>query len=219
MPGADDQACRSPLLQQPDRSHVGRAAAPHAPTVIEGPVSSSGDAGIAGPHGNTALRAELTLDPAIGALEPVLQSNARLPAQHAAKPRVVAVATADPLRFRKVMPPADRLARNSGNEVNQLVDRHQTVSAHVQRIAIPRAHQPDDPLHAVAHVTVRAGLLAVAPHFDFATVYGEGDLAADGRRGFLPAALVGTERAIDVVEPHHAGLQTVAFGVLPAQPL
>src|SRR5207247_9115222 len=67
--------------------------------------------------------------------------------------------------------------------------------------------------------TVRAGLVAVAPHFDFATVYGEGDLAADGRRGFLPAALVGTERAIDVVEPHHAGLQTVVFGVVPAQTL
>src|SRR5205809_1303178 len=117
------------------------------------------------------------------------------------------------------MPAADRLARNSGNEVYQLVDRHQSVGAHVQRITIRRAHPPDDSLHAVVHIAVRAGLVAVAPHFDFVTVCREGDLAADSCRGFLPAAFVGTEWAVDVVEPHYTGFQTVVFGVVPAQTL
>src|SRR5690606_29900380 len=62
-----------------------------------------------------------------------------------------------------------------------------------------------------------AGLLTIAPDLDLVAVLGQGDLAAERRRGLLLAPLVGAERTVDVVEPHHAGLHAVVLGVVLAE--
>ena len=78
-------------------------------------------------------------------------------------------------------------------------------------------HQPQQALHAVVDVHEGAGLLAVAPDFDLAAVRGQRDLAGDGGRRLFLAAVVGAQRAVDVVEAHDAGLEAVIVAVVTAQ--
>src|SRR5436190_16803640 len=128
----------------------------------------SGDVDIVGPRGDPALRAELALDPPVGVCQPLLERNLRLPLQHRPEARVVAVPPADPLRLGQVVPAQDGLPRGAGHEVHQLVDRHQPVGTEVERLRVPRSHQPDDALDTVIDVAVGARLVAVAPDLDLA---------------------------------------------------
>src|SRR5712691_9713564 len=162
---------------------------------------------------------ELLADPVVRPPEAFLEADDRLPAQDLAQARVVAVASSHALRLGQVVLLLDVLAGDLGHDVDQLVDRDHTVLTEVERLAKVRPHQPGDALHAVVDVAVGPRLLAIAPHVDHVLLLGEGDLAADGRRRLLATAVVGPERAEDVVEADRPGLEAEVVGVVAAHPL
>src|SRR5437667_6074821 len=136
---------------------------------------------------------ELSPDPLVGPAEALLEADDRLPVQHLAQERVVAVPAAHALRLAQVVLLLDLLAGDLRDDVDQLVDRDHAILAEIERLAEVRAHQSVDALHAVVDVAVRARLLAVTPHVDDVLVLGQGDLAADRGRRLLTATVVGPE--------------------------
>src|ERR1051325_269444 len=103
-----------------------------------------------------ALLLELAGDPVIGNVQSVFERNRRLPIQHFAQTRVVAVAASDALRLSDVVALADLLARDLRHDVNQLIDRDHTILAEVDRLAMIAAHQAIDTFDTIVDVTVRA---------------------------------------------------------------
>src|SRR5438093_11478874 len=73
-----------------------------------------------------------------------------------------------------------------------------------------------DAFDAVVDKAVRPGLLPVTPHLDLIDLLGERDLTADGRRRFLPPAVVRPKRSEDVVEADDKGLEAIVLEVVPA---
>src|SRR5436305_14689993 len=67
-----------------------------------------------------------------------------------------------------------------------------------------------DPLHAIVDIHKAAGLRAVAPDVDrVISMIHRGDyFAADCRRSFLPPAIPGAPRPVDVMKPGDEGFQT-----------
>src|SRR4051794_36984321 len=108
----------------------------------------------------------------------------------------------------------DSLASDVGDQVDQLVDRDQPISAQVERLRVVAAHQSMQPLDAVVDVAVRAGLPPVAPDLDLVSVAGQCDLAADRRRRLLATAVVRAQLAIDVVEADDSRLETEVLPVV-----
>src|SRR5437016_6589707 len=178
----------------------------------------AGDVDIAGPRTDPALRAELALDPPVGVCQPLLERNLRLPLQHRPEACVVAVPPPHPLGLGQVVPAPDGFPRGAGHEVHQLVDRHQPVGTEVERLRVPRSHQANDALYTVFDVTVGACLVAVAPDLDLAAAGYKRNFATNSRRRFLAPALVRAQRAVDVVEPHDAGVEAMVLGIVPALP-
>ena len=82
-------------------------------------------------------------------------------------------------------------------------------------------HDRLDALEAVVDVHEAAGLLAVAPDLDLvlAGSLGLDDLAADGGRRLLAAAVPGAVRAVDVVEAGHARLEAEVLAEVAAHAL
>ena len=109
----------------------------------------------------------------------------------------------------------------SAMRLGELVDREHPVLAEIERLAVVGAHQAVDALDAVVDVAERAGLLAVSPDLDLGVAgqLGDGDLAAQGGRGLLAAAVPGAERAEDVVEADGAGVEPVVLAVVLAEAL
>src|SRR5579872_4004834 len=63
----------------------------------------------------------------------------------------------------------------------------------------------------------RAGLLAVSPHFDFISAFGQGDLAADSCWRFLFSAFVGAQWTVHVMKADDRRLESVVFVVVTAE--
>ena len=97
-------------------------------------------------------------------------------------------------------------ARDILDHVHQAVDRDEFVRAQVDRLLDLAVHDLENAFHAIVDVHEAAGLLAVAPDFDFVGTgfHGVNHLAANGGRGFFAAAVPGAVRAVDVVEAGHA---------------
>src|SRR5215211_2261611 len=131
-----------------------------------------------------------------------------------AEPAVVAIPTPHPLWLREIVLLGDTLAGYLGHHVHQLVDGYQLVSSQVERAGIVGAHDAVDALHAVVHVHERTSLLPISPNLYLVSVSGQSHLTADRRRSLLFTPLVGTQRAIDVVETDHAGLEAVVLVVV-----
>src|SRR5258705_8685798 len=99
--------------------------------------SASSDCDIAGPRADPALRAELTLDPPVGTPHPLLERDPRLPFEHGPEAHIVAVAAADALRLRQVVPPPQRFSCSTGHDVHKVIDRDQPVRTQVERLPVP----------------------------------------------------------------------------------
>ncbi len=160
---------------------------------------------------------QLGYDPAIGALQPDFKRDLGLPAQNVAQACVIAVATAYALGLARVVAFADALAGDGGDEVYQLVDGHQAVAAQIERMRVIGEHKTVDALHAIIDVEERAGLVAIAPDFDFVAVVCQRDFAAQGCRGFFPPAFVFAQGTVDVVEAGNTDLHAVIFRVVLAE--
>src|SRR6266508_1327826 len=84
---------------------------------------------------------QLVVDPPVGALEPVLERNRRLPAEQLADERVVAVPAADALGLGQVVPPLELDAGDLLDDVDEAVDRDQLGAADVDRLGDVALHQ------------------------------------------------------------------------------
>ena len=81
---------------------------------------------------------------------------------------------------------------------------------------VARVHEAKQALDAVVDIAERPGLLAVAPDLDRPAWLGHGHLAAQRGRSLLASTLVGSERAVDVVEPHDPDIEVGFLGVVGA---
>src|SRR5690606_14843013 len=70
--------------------------------------------------GRVTLRIHLRRNPGVGRHDALAEGAAGLPAQHLAKPAIVAIAAPHALRLGNVVPFADGLARGFGDNVYQL---------------------------------------------------------------------------------------------------
>ena len=109
------------------------------------------------------------------------------------------------------------LFRHLGDHVHQLIDGDEHVGAQVQGIAPLGMHEAVDALNAVIDVHERPRLLAITPDLDLVAVLGERHLATDRRGGLLAAAVVGSERAVDVVEASDSSFEAVILAVVLAE--
>src|SRR5688572_20522702 len=106
------------------------------------------------------------LDPTVGSSETFLERDLRLPGEHLTQAGVVAVAAADALRRRQIVPSPDLFPGDAGHHIHQLIDADQAVLAEIQRLPKVRLHQAIDALDAIVDIAVGASLLAVTPHLD-----------------------------------------------------
>ena len=80
------------------------------------------------------------MDPAVGPLESGLERELRLPAEQVGDHRVVGVAAAHALRRREVVVSSDLDPGDLGDDVDELVDRHQLRRAEIEwYLVLPRA--------------------------------------------------------------------------------
>ena len=59
--------------------------------------------------------------------------------------------------------------------------------------------------------------MSVTPYLDLVSISGQGYLAADRRRRLLFAAIIGTERSVDIVKAHDPGFEFVVLPVVTTQ--
>src|SRR5258706_8017648 len=159
----------------------------------------------------------LLRDPVVGRNNSLAQCHLRLPLQHRAQPRIVTVATAHSLRLGEIVHERDLLLRYPDHDFGKLVNADQFIRAEVERLSMIRSHDAMNALDAVVDIHERAGLLAIAPYFDLAWIWGECDLAAHRRRRLFTAAVIGAQRAIYVVEAHDARGEAVVFHIILAE--
>ena len=135
--------------------------------------------------------------------------------------RVVAVAAADALGRGEVVVPRQRDAGDPLDDVDEFVDRDQLLGADVERLPDVAGGEPQRAVHAVVDVGEAARLLAVAPDLDLVVAAQDrrGDLAADGGRRLLAAAVLGALGPVDVVVAGDAGLETEVLVEVPRHAL
>ena len=111
-----------------------------------------------------------------------------------------------PLGGVQLVPPLERDPRDSLDDVDELVDRHELGRAEVDRVGDLRFDQPKDAIDRVVDVREASRLFAVAPDLDRvrAVELGLDHLATDRRRRLLATPVVRAVRPIDVVEAGHA---------------
>ncbi len=104
------------------------------------------------------------------------------------------------------------------DDVDELVDGDQFVAADVDRFDDVAPEEVLGALEAIGDIHEGAGLVAVAPDFDFvfAGEFGLDDLAANGGGGFFAAAVVGAVGAVDVVIAGDAGDEAEIFAEMAA---
>src|SRR3712207_4607796 len=107
---------------------------------------------------------ELAGNPVVRDLQSIFERDRRLPLQHFAQTRVVAVATANALGLRDVVAFADALARDLRDDVYKLVDRDHPILPEVDRLSMMALHQAIDTFDTIVDVAVGTRLLSVAPH-------------------------------------------------------
>src|SRR5579872_1011545 len=163
------------------------------------------------------LLLELAFDPLVGDGESLFKRSARLPAQHLAQQGVVAVAAANALRLGQVMPLRQLFAGDAADHVDEVVDADHFVGAEVEGLAMVRGHQADQAFDAIIHVHVGTRLMAVAPDLDLAAIFRVRDFTGDRSRRLLLAAVVGSQRTVNVVEADDARLEFVIAVVVAAK--
>src|ERR1043166_5690925 len=94
------------------------------------------------------------------------------------------------------------------DEVHQLIDRHQFAAPQVERFQDVTGEDGLRSLKAVIDVHETAGLMAVAPDFNFmlSRELGLDDFPADCGRRLFPPAIVSAIRPINIMETGDAGL-------------
>ncbi len=152
---------------------------------------------------------EFGLDPFVGKFQALLQGNRRLPTEYLVQTGVIAVASADTLRLTQFVALHQRLTCNPGNEIDQFVDGNQAVCAEIKRLMIVGSHQANQTLYTIVDIHERAGLLTVAPNLDFASVRRQRDLTGNGGWSFFLPAVVRAKWAVNIVETHCAGLESI----------
>mmetsp|Transcript_8562 Transcript_8562/g.21288 ORF Transcript_8562/g.21288 Transcript_8562/m.21288 type:complete len:419 (+) Transcript_8562:572-1828(+) len=160
------------------------------------------------------LLIDLALDPEVGGLEAVGQSDLGGPSEHLAAQVVVGVAAADALGPRNVVD-LELLVLEGHDELRHVVHGDHLLGADVEGLGEVGEHELDDAVDGVVDVAERACLLAVAPHLELRL---RGDaLAAEGGGGLLAAALPGAEGPVDVVEAADAGLHAEVLAVVDGE--
>ena len=106
------------------------------------------------------------------------------------------------------------------HDVHELVDAHELTAAEVDRVLDAAVQDRLGAVDAVVDVHEAAGLLPVAPDLDLvvAAHLGLGNLAADCRRGLLPAPVVGPVRAIHVVVAGDPGVEPEVLAEVTTHP-
>ncbi len=118
----------------------------------------------------------------VSTLQPLFERDLRLPVKHFSQTRVVAVPASHPLGLRQIVTFTDRLAGETGDNLDQFIDRNHSILAQIDWIAMVAAHQTINAFYAVVDVAIGAGLLTIAPDFNFIIPICQRHLAAD-RRG------------------------------------
>src|SRR3982075_950646 len=166
-------------------------------------------------------RGHLVVDPLVGLLHAVLETDGGRPTHQLLDQVVVAVAAAHALGRIELVGALEPDAGDLLDDVDQAVDADQLVAADVQGLDDVALGQPDRAVGAVVDIHERAGLLAVAPDLDLvlARELGGDHLAADRARRLLAAAVVGAFGAVDVVVARDPGGDAVVFTIVAGHPL
>src|SRR5258708_492432 len=146
------------------------------------------DGGLAGGH--------LVVDPLVGLLHAVLETDGGRPTHQLLDQVVVAVAPAHALGRIELVGALEPDAGDLLDDVDQAVDADQLVAADVQGLDDVALGQPDRAVGAVVDIHERAGLLAVTPDLDLvrARELGRAHLAAARGRRLLAGAVVSALR-------------------------
>src|ERR1700692_4472771 len=143
--------------------------------------------------------------------------NGRPPPHPPPQKGVVTVPATFAWRASEVMSFPDSLRGDVGNQVHQSIDRDQLIGAQVERFAVLGCHDANQSFHAIVPIHKRAGLPAVTPILDLISTLGQGDLPGDGCRSLFFSTVIGTERAINIVEADNARLKPRVLIVVMAK--
>src|SRR6266487_3050468 len=172
------------------------------------------------PAGLVARAPDLVVNPTVGFFQAVPQPDAWRPAQTLFDERVVAVATVHALGRFQVIIALQLHAGDPLDEIHQLIDGDQFVAAQVERFDNLALEDGLRSFQAVVDVHEAAGLMTITPDLDlmFAGELRLDDFAANGRGRLFASAHPGAIRAIDVMEPGHAGFDAKVFPEMATHP-
>lgn len=159
------------------------------------------------------------VNPAVGHFEPVAQLGARFPAEDLLDEGIVAVAPIDAFRGAQVVVALQLNARDIFNDIHELIDGHAFSRSEVDGI-MPRFTVRDhvDAFEAIGDVHEGAGLIAVAPNFNFvfSGEFRRNDFAADGGRCLFSTTVPSAEGSVNIVESSDAGRNVKIFAEMTA---
>ena len=141
------------------------------------------------------------MDPLVGLLKPIPQSDRWIPPKLRFDQSVVAVAPSNPLRRRQIVASLEFDARNRRHGVDKLVDRHHLRTPNVERRLDRAVGKSAGALDPVIDEHEATRLLAIAPDLNLVTArdHGLGDLSTDGGGSLFATALPCALGPVDVV--------------------
>lgn len=159
------------------------------------------------------------VDPPVGDFEAVAKLGAWFPAKDFLDERIVAIATIDAFGGAEVVVALEFDAGDIFNDIHELIDRDAFGRAEVDGI-VPRFAVGDhvDAFEAIGDVHERAGLITIAPDFDFvfSGKFRIDDFATNGSGGFFSTAVPGAERSVNIVESGDARRNFEVFSEVAA---
>ena len=169
---------------------------------------------------NCTTQVHLALDPAIGFLYTVAESNRRLPSQSIENHRIVAVAAIYSFRSLQIICSLEPDARYLLNNIHQLINANHLAGAKINGFVDIAVHDHLGPLNTVIDKHEASRLMSISPNIDLATSgpLGFYDLPADGSRHFLPSPSPRTVWPIDIVVSRNATGQAEVLLEILAHP-
>src|SRR5712692_4912390 len=162
----------------------------------------------------------LVVNPAVGFLQAVAQTDAGFPAQILLNERVVAVTAVHALGRVQVVGPLQLDTGDRLHDVHQPVDGDQFVAAQIDRLEDFAVQYGLRAFQTIIDVHETAGLLTIAPNLDLmlSRQFGVDHLPADRRRGLFAPARPGPVWSIDIVVAGDAGGDSEILAEMTAHP-
>src|SRR5215471_3104443 len=166
-------------------------------------------------------RGYLIVNPAIRTLQTITQTRRWFPSKNFLNQGVVAVAAVHAFRRGRVVIPFQLQTGDVLDNIDELINRDELTAAKIQRFCIIAVHDYLRASYAIVDPLKAAGLFSIAPNLDlmFPGKFCFDHFAANRRRRFLAAAIVGSVRAVNVVITRDASRYSKILEKMAAHPL